>query len=154
MSHRDLQVRLQRADPSGFEALSAFVREYYEFDSIPFGPNVEAGIQALLADPRLGFAWFIEADGIVAGYAVLTLGFDHEYGGTTSILTDFYLKPEFRGQGIGPQVLSQIETEARQNKINTIELCVIEGNDRARRTYEKAGFKAQDRTPMIKRLVP
>lgn len=52
---------------------------------------------------------------------------------------DITLLPEFRGQGIGEYLFTQLQNEARQSgKILSIH---VEQNNRARHLYERLGFK-------------
>jgi hypothetical protein len=46
----------------------------------------------LLRDPAIGRAWVAEADGVAAGYMILTFNYDIEFGGMQGIVT--YLEPE------------------------------------------------------------
>ena len=49
---------------------------------------------------------------------------------------------DFRGIGIGSNLLDEISRYARENKYDQIRLDVIETNPRARKLYERKGFKA------------
>ncbi len=53
-----------------------------------------------------------------------------------------------RGQGVGTALLNAICLEARDRGYTAVRLDVIEGNDRARALYERAGF-VLDRTARI-----
>ena len=56
-----------------------------------YGLNLErvtAAFRALLLDARLGRAWIVEADGVPAGYIVITMGYSMEY---YFHLREFYL---------------------------------------------------------------
>src|SRR5262245_12610320 len=59
----------------------------------------------LLADPSLGCV--IVADDH-SGYAVLTWGFDLEFGGRDSFLTEIYVVPERRREGLGRRLLDEV----------------------------------------------
>jgi RimJ/RimL family protein N-acetyltransferase len=50
------------------------------------------------------------------------------------------VKPEFRGQGISYDLLEAVISKLPQN-VEIVQLCVVEGNEAATSTYEKAGFK-------------
>ena len=45
--------------------------------------------------------FIIEEDGEVAGYAMTAMGYSTEYGGISVMLEDLYLRPEYRGRGLG-----------------------------------------------------
>ncbi|MGM0461773.1 MAG: GNAT family N-acetyltransferase [Fibrobacterota bacterium] len=50
---------------------------------------------------------------------------------------------KFRGQGLGYTMLTKILHWAAEKKLYRIELSVLEHNERARRLYEKCGFKKE-----------
>ncbi len=62
---------------------------------------------------------------------------------------------DFRGQGIGRQLLQAIITHAQQEKDQHVRLDVIDQNLDARRLYERMGFQEvnQQRFPLLKPLL-
>ena len=55
-------------------------------------------------------------------------------------IEDFFVLPDYRGLGIGQQLLAAIERIARQLGCCKVTLEVQEHNMRARRLYERSGF--------------
>ena len=51
-----------------------------------------------------------------------------------------YVRPSFRGRGIGEQLLRACIDWARAKNFTTVKLSVVEGNEFARRCYERVGF--------------
>ncbi|MEW5827232.1 MAG: GNAT family N-acetyltransferase [Candidatus Bipolaricaulota bacterium] len=79
----------------------------------------------------------------------VTVGFIWiEMRGSTLHLHGLALEPEFRRQGIGSRVLSDLEDEFR-GRAETIELGVHRSNDRARRLYERFGFRKVRSAPGV-----
>jgi ribosomal protein S18 acetylase RimI-like enzyme len=56
-------------------------------------------------------------------------------------LESLALLPEARGSGIGRSLLEAARREASRRGASTIGLIVMEGNDAARRFYEREGFR-------------
>ena len=54
---------------------------------------------------------------------------------------DIYLEPQYRSQGIGRQVISECGKKLNALGIESVEICVFEHNEIARRLYESFGFK-------------
>jgi ribosomal protein S18 acetylase RimI-like enzyme len=128
-----------------------YVRRYFSFDGLEFNDSVAAGVEDLLNNPQFGTAFFLLDNGVRAGYAVLTHGFDHEFGGRIAILTDFFLDEPFRGRGLGTLAIDLLVEHARVSGAKAFELFVLHHNNRAKRLYEKAGFKlAEDRVAMVR----
>jgi GNAT superfamily N-acetyltransferase len=128
--------------------------------------RLENGIGALDGQGRLlGLAGFKTEHGSFAGGTMADL--TEVYGQTGSLWRGMLLRtlsdesdPEMflldglcvadgaQGQGIGTALLTAICDEARRRGYTTVRLDVIEGNDRARALYERAGF-VLDRTARI-----
>lgn len=74
---------------------------------------------------------------------IATTGFfmqPHDNAKHKAMIWGVYVKPEYRGQGLSYDLL----VEAIKNLPDTaklVQLCVVEGNEAAQSTYEKAGFK-------------
>ncbi len=129
-------------------ALEAFSRE----DEIQWNPGCVSGLGTLLQDATLGFVLIAEHEGRLCGYAILTYGFDLEFGGRDSYLTEFYLSPAVRGRGFGKQLLDAVERNARDNGANAMHLCVRPENVVAINTYRRAGFVRAPRDLFTKTL--
>ncbi len=77
-----------------------------------------------------GEVWVAELDGQVAGFLALS---DDE-------VTWTYVHPRFYRRGVGTALLREVtEGSARR-----LELTVLDGNEAARRLYERAGFVVQE----------
>jgi ribosomal protein S18 acetylase RimI-like enzyme len=91
----------------------------------------------LLADPALGCV-------VVAGdhtaYAVLTWGFDLEFGGRDAFLTEIYVVPERRRGGLGRRLLDEVVRVAKQAGAGAVHLGVYPENEPAVALYRAAGF--------------
>lgn len=149
----DAAISFRTATPADAALLASLVRKYYEYDAIHYVPEeVESGLNTLLADPSLGQAWLILDGSQPVGYVIFTHGFDIEFGGRLALITDLYLEPGHRRQGIGRRVLEHIEVYCRNNGLRGLELQVETRNTAARALYARFGFEAADRIPMSKRI--
>lgn len=141
------------ATSGDIDALVSMVSRYYASDGIAFdNRDVHFGLVALLRDPSLGHAWLIECDASLAGYVILTFGYDHEMGGRTGLITDLYLEPQFRKRGLGKEIMTFLEAQARSFGLSAVELQVSRDNEVAQRLYQGLGYISYDRIPMAKRL--
>ncbi len=78
------------------------------------------------------------ADGRPAGYLYLTRCWSTEAGGRCVLLEELYLKPEFRGRGLGGEVLSWLRKEYPDARRFRLE--VNPENPGAARLYRKSGY--------------
>lgn len=121
-------------------------------EQINFDP--ERGRRALtqlLAHPTWGFVLLAERD-IVLGYALVSFGFDIEFGGREAFLTELFVAREHRGRRIGQGLLDAVEGAAREAGASAIHLSVRVENVRAVGLYEKSGFVRDPRPLMTKSL--
>ena len=149
-----MNVNFQAADASDEEVIGSLVREYYALDGIAFhSEQVLPALLILLQNEALGRVWRIQTEGQdAAGYMILTFGYDIEFGGRLATLTDLYLKPRFRGRGLGTAAFRFLEEFCRDQRVNALELQVLPRNAGAQRLYRRCGFEALDRLPMHKRI--
>ena len=141
-----MNIELRLAEIQNLEELQPLVHAYHRFEGIESSEaQRESALRRLLSDPALGGIWLIFAKGVLAGYIVLCRGFSIEFNGFDAFIDEFYLKPEFRRQGIGSQVLIAIRQIARQMEIHALHLEVARDNLRARRFYSAAGFEARNK---------
>ncbi|WP_338021320.1 GNAT family N-acetyltransferase [Arsenicicoccus bolidensis] len=101
--------------------------------------EVAVGIRRRLALPG-AVLLLAEADGVAAGFALVAPRGD--------ALELFYLAvdPGAWGRGIAPALLGAVDEHGRTGRWTRLELLVIDANDRAKRAYERAGWRPTDET--------
>jgi ribosomal protein S18 acetylase RimI-like enzyme len=133
--------------------LTDLIRQYYEFDQIPFvEAEIRSGLAAFLKDQSLGRAWLIVLECQSIGYLIVTFGVDLEFGGRIGIITDLYLEPGHRRKGYGRKALRHAENLCQALGLRALELLVERDNVEAQALYNSFGFHAYDRFPMSKRI--
>lgn len=86
--------------------------------------------------------YVLESDGRVAGYALLVLSYSNEAGGPVVWLDEIYIRPDFRGHGLGNEFFDFLEKEYADAA--RIRLEVEPDNEGAVRLYRRRGFKKLD----------
>jgi ribosomal protein S18 acetylase RimI-like enzyme len=118
--------------------------DFHSDDRIPWNPGeAHRTVCELLANEAYGTCWLFEVDGQSIGFLILTFGFSLEFHGRDAFIDEFYIRPEFRGQGFGTKALHQVMGYCVRHGIRTVHLEVEHSNPRVRALYERAGF--QDR---------
>jgi ribosomal protein S18 acetylase RimI-like enzyme len=64
----------------------------------------------------------------------------------------FYVKEEFRGQGLGKKLFAELKGWFRKKKMKTLRIYVARCNVGAKRLYESIGFKPADFEQLILRM--
>ena len=90
---------------------------------------------------RDGVALVAEQDGRAVGFLFCVLG---DRGRRTAHVTDIYVRPEARSQGIGQALLAEVVEPARAAGLDHVSLEVLLRNTDARRLYERLGFVPVD----------
>lgn len=97
----------------------------------------EADVENCVNDSPYLEGFVFEEDGEIQGYGMIAKSFSTEFGKPCIWIEDLYLKPEYRGLGIGSKFFEYLE----QNYTDCIfRLEVEEENERAIHVYEKNGF--------------
>lgn len=132
---------MRRASPDDVERLVTMMAEFYA--ESPYALNHRRAAEAftvLLADERLGYVWFIQANSQDVGYVVLTLCYSMEYGGASAIVDDFFIQRAFRGSGLGKAALAEVRSFCASQRIRAIHVETGPDNAAAQAVYRRAGF--------------
>jgi len=142
---------LRRATLDDLPVLLPRTRALQDHEAIPISDDaLDAALRKLLADSSLGGAWLIVGEAVV-GYAIVTFGYDLEFGGRDAYLTELFVDQAARGQGAGSAALALLDPELRACGVRALHLQVRPEN-RATHLYERAGFARIPRWIMSRRL--
>lgn len=93
-----------------------------------------------LADPAWG-VFVAEVDGNIVGFASFGPSRDDDAGQDVGEIPAIYVEPSVLGTGVGRELFAAATAELRQAGYRRATLWVLEANERARRFYEKAGWR-------------
>lgn len=144
---------VRQASRSDLDTLVALMSDFYAESGFSLDPERAAvAFAGLLEDDRLGRIWIVAGDEGAAGYLVCTLGYSMEYGGHDAFIDDLYVKPGFRGRGLGTLALETARAFCLARGVRAIHLEVDRANAPAQRLYRKLGFRSNDRELLTLRL--
>jgi ribosomal protein S18 acetylase RimI-like enzyme len=132
-------VTFRRATKTDRELLRRLWEEFEEeLDHPPYLRETwEEAWDDLSDTVRDGVALVAEQDGQAVGFIFCVLG---DRGRQTAHVTDIYVRPEARGQGIGRALLAEVVEPARAAGLDHVSLEVMLRNTEARHLYERLGF--------------
>ena len=129
--------------PGDRDLVIPMVRDFYQSDAVDHPVDaavLERSFQAAAgpAEPLLR-GLLIQWEGRPAGYMYITQCYSAEVGGRCVFIEGIFLKPEFRGQGLGTEIMAWLEREypaARRFRLEG-----TQGNQGAVRLYQRAGYE-------------
>lgn len=116
-----------------------FQNDYFSFQEL----QVMDLFETYRDNPALIKHMLVYDDGIVKGVI------NREYHDNAVEISEFYIEPVFKRQGIGRKLLQYVLEEERKMQWDKIYLWVVEENLPARRFYEANGLKASGATCLI-----
>lgn len=146
-------VRLRIASEQDIPVLLTMMEPFNAFEQTPWDAQAKArALKTLLQDATLGVVGLLVASDGPVGYFVLTWGYDLEWDGRDAFLTELFVEPRARGQGLGNQALNHVEGVARNYGARALHLMVRNENVVARRLYESHGYVSPPRIFLSKQL--
>jgi len=146
----DIKIRnFQNEDKS---CVFRMMREFYNSPAVIHKASdavLLADIEACISKSPFIEGYVFEKAGEIAGYAMVSKSFSTEAGGLCVWIEDIYLKPEFRGVGIGKEFFQYIE-KLYKTAAARLRLEVESSNARAIEVYKKCGYEKLPYIQMIK----
>ena len=139
------------ADETDFYTMA---EEFYHSDAVLHPIPAEYHRRAFAEMMRSGqyLSGYIFTDGDnTAGFAVTNRMMQHEAGGVMVWVEDLYIRPAYRGQGLGSRFLAWLEAQLRGDAV-MLRLETEPENERAQELYYRLGYENLNYLQMIKRL--
>ena len=138
-----MPLTLDAATPADIPTLLTLIGELAEFERL--------GHEVVVTEAKLSEALFAErpvvetviarVDGDVAGFALFFHNFSTFLGRPGLYLEDLYVRPAFRGQGVGRGLLAHVASLAGARGCGRMEWSVLNWNRRAVGFYESLGAR-------------
>lgn len=147
-------ITIKKMEQRDTNEVFEMMREFYDSPAILHDVSEEVlmrDIDACTSDNPYMEGLVFRAHGGIAGYAMLAKSFSTEFGGICIWIEDLYMKPEYRGGGIGTQFFGYLE-KTYQGQAVLLKLEVERGNTWAIEVYKKCGYRELPYMEMIKEL--
>jgi diamine N-acetyltransferase len=141
-----MSLNIRRARPGEAGLVLAFVRELAEYEKLSHEVvATEAMIaDALFSDDPLLFCAVAEWNGEPAGFAVWFLNFSTFSGRYGIYLEDLYVRPSYRGKGLGKALLVYLAKECVENGWSRLQWSVLDWNAPSIAFYKSLGAVMMD----------
>ncbi|MEY8236110.1 GNAT family N-acetyltransferase [Lachnospiraceae bacterium 66-29] len=147
-------ITIKKMEQKDTNEVFEMMRDFYDSPAILHDVSEEVlrrDIDACTSDNPYMEGLVFRAHGGIAGYAMLAKSFSTEFGGICIWIEDLYMKPEYRGGGIGTQFFGYLE-KTYQGQAVLLKLEVERGNTWAIEVYKKCGYRELPYMEMIKEL--
>ena len=129
---------INRSDKNEYIAMAD---SFYNSDAVSHPikkENFEAAFDAAINNNLFIKLYILECEKSVAGYAAIAVTFTTEGGGKTLWLDELYVKPDFRGHGLGKELIHFLKED---ESVKRIRLEITPENEKAKKLYISEGFK-------------
>ena len=136
-------LTLRQAEPADTPLILAYIRELALYERAPEqAVATEPDLQAALFGAR-PYAWVLlaEWDGQPAGFALWFYSFSTWAGRPGLYLEDLFVRPEFRGHGLGKALLKRLAAIALEQGCTRYQWSVLDWNQPSLDFYESQGAK-------------
>ncbi len=147
-------MTIRKMESTDFDKVLEMMKVFYASNALLIHPE-EAVLRKTLED-AIGAGPYVE--GFVfcrgeelAGYGMVAKSYSTEMGGRCVWIEDIYIKPEFRGQGLGTGFLRFVEDRYRNWAVR-LRLEAEEDNEKAMSVYRNAGFETLGYVQLVKKI--
>ena len=135
------ELEIKQAALPDVPLILSFIRELAEEEGFPHAVTVtETDLQHnLFGDNPAAEVLIFYADDLPAGFAVYYHTFSTTRGRRGLHLDDLYIRPQFRGRGMGKKALGTLAHIAATRDCDRFEWWALEWNEKARDLYRQIG---------------
>jgi len=118
---------------------------------IEFAPDYnkqKTGLEAIIQNPEIGEILVLKVDDRIVGMVSLLYSISTALGGKVAIIEDMIIRKDYRGKGLGKELLAQAIAFSKKRDCLRLTLLTDFNNDVAIRFYRQFGFKQSEMIPM------
>jgi len=132
-----MTVTIRKIDERDFLVLISLFKEFALFEKLP--EKMTNSVEQMLREKEYftGFVALNDADEIV-GYATYFFGY-YTWIGKSLYMDDLYVRPDFRGAGVGTKLISEVIAFAKAENCKKLRWQVSEWNQPAIDFYKSLG---------------
>lgn len=137
-------LRLRAATPADTELILELIHELADFEKLLHEVTADVATlqRHLFGQPARAEVVIAEVAGATAGFALYFHNFSTFLGKPGLYLEDLYVRPGFRGQGYGRQIMQHLAQLALQRGCGRMEWWVLDWNQAAIAFYRRLGAEA------------
>ena len=110
--------------------------------------NFEKAFDHMVNDGTYFDGYIFEDNCETCGFCAVAVSYSQEAGGQVIWIEDFYIRPDFRGKGLGSELFDRIKEDFPDAARYRLE--ITESNVDAKRLYDRKGFEILPSRQMLK----
>jgi GNAT superfamily N-acetyltransferase len=140
------RAEIRPATEDDVPIILSLIRELAEYERLSHEVVATEGLlrESLFGERRGAEVLIACCKGAPAGFALFFHSFSTFLGRPGIYLEDLYVKPEFRGQGIGRALLTHLARLAKERGCGRLEWAVLDWNEPAIKLYKSIGAVPMD----------
>ena len=140
-----MKITYRKAEKKDISVIHMFIRELARYEKLEneVVASEESLVRTLFGDHPYAEVILAEADGREAGFVLFFHNYSTFLAKPGIYIEDLYVKPGFRGQGLGKGLLKYIASLAIERGCGRVEWWVLNWNP-ARKFYESIGARAMN----------
>jgi GNAT superfamily N-acetyltransferase len=143
-SETDNDISIRSAASADLDTILNFIRDLSVYEKLAHEVKADKSMLAenLFGPNRYAECLIAEADGQPAGFALFFHNFSTFLGKPGLYLEDLFVKPEYRGRGVGLRLLRELARIALERDCGRMEWSVLDWNEPALTFYKKLGAQS------------
>ena len=146
MSDPASEIRIRPAEAADIPLILAYIRELADYEKLAHEVTAD---EAALRDTLFGAVpvaevLLAEAEGADAGFALYFHNYSTFLGRPGLYLEDLFVRPDFRGRGVGRRLLAELAVTALERGCGRMEWSVLEWNESAHAFYRGLGARPME----------
>ena len=140
------RAEIRPATEDDVPIILSLIRELAEYERLSHEVFATEGLlrESLFGERRGAEVLIACCKGAPAGFALFFHSFSTFLGRSGIYLEDLYVKPEFRGRGIGRALLTHLARLAKERGCGRLEWAVLDWNEPAIKLYKSIGAVPMD----------
>ena len=141
-----MKTQFTQATKEDVSIILQFIKELAEYEKLSHEVVATEAIleESLFGERKVAEVIFAEIDNQKVGFCLFFHNFSTFLGKSGIYIEDIYVKPEFRGQGIGKQFFAHFAKLAKERNCGRIEWWCLDWNEKSINFYKSLGAKPMD----------
>lgn len=131
-----MNIEIRPIREEEYATVIKLIKEFAHFEKRP--DKMTNSLERMIEEKAYFHCFVAVVDGELAGYVSHFFAY-YTWIGKSLYMDDLYVKPAFRGQGVGTQLLATIFDFARANQCRKVRWHVSDWNTKAQVLYKKIG---------------